>query len=110
MYREILEDLKEWKDNPGRKPLLLTGVRQCGKTYIIEEFARENFKSYVRINFEESEKLSSIFDYDFDVRRIVAELEMNCRTKIVPGETCVFFDEIQECPRAIPCPDRCTSE
>ena len=101
MYREILEDLKEWKDNPGRKPLLLTGVRQCGKTYIIEEFARENFKSYVRINFEESEKLSSIFDYDFDVRRIVAELERNCRTKIVPGETCVFFDEIQECPRAI---------
>ncbi|MBP5757197.1 MAG: ATP-binding protein [Spirochaetales bacterium] len=101
MYREILEDLKEWKDKPGRKPLLLTGVRQCGKTYIIEEFARENFKSYVRINFEESEKLSSIFDYDFDVRRIVAELEMNCRTKIVPGETCVFFDEIQECPRAI---------
>ena len=101
MYREILEDLKEWKDKPGRKPLLMTGVRQCGKTYIIEEFARENFKSYVRINFEESEKLSSIFDYDFDVRRIVAELEMNCRTKIVPGETCVFFDEIQECPRAI---------
>ena len=101
MYREILEDLKEWKDKPGRKPLLMTGVRQCGKTYIIEEFARENFKSYVRINFEESEKLSAIFDYDFDVRRIVAELEMNCRTKIVPGETCVFFDEIQECPRAI---------
>ena len=101
MYREILEDLKEWKDKPGRKPLLMTGVRQCGKTYIIEEFARENFKSYVRINFEESEKLSSIFDYDFDVRRIVAELEINCRTKIVPGETCVFFDEIQECPRAI---------
>ena len=101
MYREILEDLKEWKDKPGRKPLLMTGVRQCGKTYIIEEFARENFKSYVRINFEESEKLSEIFDYDFDVRRIVAELEMNCRTRIVPGETCVFFDEIQECPRAI---------
>ena len=101
MYRTILEDLKEWKDRPGRKPLLLTGVRQCGKTYIVEEFARENFKSYVRINFEESEKLSAIFDYDFDVRRIVSELEMNCRTRIIPGETCVFFDEIQECPRAI---------
>ena len=101
MYRAILEDLKEWKDRPSRKPLLLTGVRQCGKTYIVEEFARENFKSYVRVNFEESEKLSAIFDYDFDVRRIVSELELNCRTKIVPGETCVFFDEIQECPRAI---------
>ena len=101
MYRKILEDLKEWKDKAGRKPLLLTGVRQCGKTYIIEEFARENFKSYVRVNFEESEKLSAIFDYDFDVRRIVSELEVNCRTKIVPGETCVFFDEIQDCPRAI---------
>ena len=101
MYRAILEDLKEWKDRPSRKPLLLTGVRQCGKTYIVEEFARENFKSYVRVNFEESEKLSAIFDYDFDVRRIISELELNCRTKIVPGETCVFFDEIQECPRAI---------
>lgn len=101
MYRDIIEDLKEWKDKTGRKPLLLTGVRQCGKTYIVEEFAKSNFRSYVRINFEESEKLSAIFDYDFDVRRIVSELEIYCRTRIIPGETCVFFDEIQECPRAI---------
>ena len=101
MYREILKDLKEWKDRIGRKPLLLTGVRQCGKTYILEKFARENFRSHVLINFEEYEKISAIFDFDFDVRRIISELELYSKTKIVPGETCVILDEIQECPRAI---------
>ena len=98
MYREILKDLKEWKDRIGRKPLLLTGVRQCGKTYILEKFARENFRSHVLINFEEYEKISAIFDFDFDVRRIISELELYSKTKIVPGETCVILDEIQECP------------
>ena len=101
MYREITNHLIKWKDSPNRKPLLLTGVRQCGKTYIVKKFAEENFKSSVYINFEESEKLSDIFNYDFDVKRIISELELNLKTKIVPGETCVFLDEIQECPRAI---------
>ncbi len=101
MYREILNDLKRWKDNTRRKPLLLTGVRQCGKTYIINEFAKECFDSYVYVNFEESTKISAIFDYDFDVRRILTEIERQQRIQIIPGETLVFFDEIQECPRAI---------
>ncbi len=101
MYREIINDLIRWKDNKHRKPLLFTGVRQCGKTYIIEKFAKEHFDSYVCINFEESANLSAIFDYDFDVDRIITELERIYRTKIVPGKTLVFFDEIQECPRAI---------
>ena len=71
MYREIINDLKKWKDKPRRKPLILTGVRQCGKTYIVDEFARNNFESYVYVNFESEETLSAIFDYDFDVNRIV---------------------------------------
>lgn len=101
MYREILKDLEKWKDKPRRKPLILTGVRQCGKTYIVEEFAHKNFKSYVYVNFESEETLSSIFDYDFDVKRIVKELERHFKTQITPGKTLVFFDEIQECTRAI---------
>ena len=101
MQREIIKDLVKWKDKQGRKPLLLTGVRQCGKTYIVGEFAKQNFKNYAYANFEKSEKLAAIFDYDFDTQRIVSELESALKTKIVPGETLLFLDEIQECPRAI---------
>ena len=101
MFREITEKLIEWKNDSNRKPLMVTGVRQCGKTYIIRSFAREYFKSCIYINFEESGMLSAVFDYDYDVKRIIHELELHFRTEIVPGETCVFLDEIQECPRAI---------
>ena len=101
MFREILKDLEKWKDKSRRKPLLLTGVRQCGKTYIVNEFAGKSFKNYVKVNFEAEEKLSAIFDYDFDVKRIISELEEHYKTRIIPGETILFFDEIQECPRAI---------
>lgn len=101
MYREIINDLKKWRDKSRRKPLILTGVRQCGKTYIVDEFARSNFESYVYVNFESEETLSAIFDYDFDVNRIIKELERHFKTEIIPGKTLVFFDEIQECTRAI---------
>ena len=99
MYREILKDLEKWKDKSSRKPLILTGVRQCGKTYIVEEFGTKNFKSYVYVNFESEENLSAIFDFDFDVNRIVSELERHFKTKIIPGETLVFlmrFRNVQE--------------
>ena len=81
--------------------MLLTGVRQCGKTYIVEEFAKECFDNYVYVNFESAENMSGVFDYDFDVKRIITELERQFKTKITVGNTLVFFDEIQECPRAI---------
>jgi len=101
MFRSIEEDLKRWQHKGSRKPLLLTGVRQCGKTYIIEKFARKNFNGFVYVNFESSEHISGIFEYDYDVRRIIKELEQHFGTRITPGETLVFFDEIQECPRAV---------
>ena len=101
MFREIMNDLIKWKEKTRRKPLLVTGVRQCGKTYTILEFAKEQFKNHVYINFEEVETISAVFDYDFDVNRIISELEHVTKETITPGETLVFFDEIQECPRAI---------
>lgn len=101
MFREITNELIKWKDKPRRKPLLITGVRQCGKTYTIGKFSEEYFKSHVYINFEETERMSAIFDYDYDVNRIISEIENVTGTRIVPGETILIFDEIQECPRAI---------
>lgn len=101
MFREIMNDLQTWKKKKNRKPLILTGVRQCGKTYIVEKFAKEQFDNYVYINFEESEAMSSIFDYDYDVNRIIEEIERTVQKNVIPGKTLLFFDEIQECPRAI---------
>ena len=101
MYRDIMNNLLKWKDNKRRKPLLLTGVRQCGKTYTVTEFAKKYFSDLVYINFEKNEKLSAIFDYDFDVHRIISEIENITSQKIIKGKTLVFFDEIQQCSRAI---------
>ena len=101
MKRDILDELKKWKGSRRRKPLLVTGVRQCGKTYIIKQFGDEYFTNCVTVNFEGQSRYSEIFDYDFDVSRIIKELQTVTKEKIVPGETLLFFDEIQECPRAI---------
>ena len=101
MYRAIKEDLIRWMNRGNRKPLLLTGVRQCGKTYIIKEFAEENFDNFLYVNFELSGNISGIFEYDFDTKRIIRELEQTIGTIVIPGKTLVFFDEIQACPRAI---------
>ena len=101
MFREITKELTKWKTKTRRKPLLMLGVRQCGKTYIIKEFARDHFKNYVYLNFEESENLAAIFDYDYDVQRIISEIESVSGQKVIPGETLLIFDEIQACTRAI---------
>ena len=101
MYRAITEQLKQWKDSPRRKPLLLTGVRQCGKTYVVREFGETQFKNLVYINFEKQPQYVGVFDYNLDPERIVKEIAQISSTDITPGETLVFFDEIQECPKAI---------
>lgn len=102
MKREIMNRLVQWKDCADRKPLMITGVRQCGKTYIIKEFAENEFQEYLYLNFDGNTGLQSIFDYDFDIKRIIHELEIiNFGKKITPGKTLLIFDEIQACPRAI---------
>lgn len=81
---------------------MMTGVRQCGKTYIIKEFGKGEFDDIAIFNFDGNKGLKSVFDFDFDVDRIVDELShLFHEKKIVPGKTLVFFDEIQDCPRAI---------
>ena len=101
MYREITSELTKWKNKSRRKPLLMLGVRQCGKTYVLKEFGNQNFDNICYINFESNRKYADIFDYDFDIDRIISELEFLEKTKIIPGKTLLIFDEIQECPKAI---------
>lgn len=102
MERDIMKELIEWKDSPDRKPLLLTGVRQCGKTYVCKEFGKRCFEDVAYFNFEGNRGLASVFDYDYDIDRILDELGNIIRGKeILPGKTLVIFDEIQDCPGAV---------
>ena len=101
MKRNTLNQLLKWKDKRNRKPLLMTGVRQCGKTYIMKEFGQQEFEDMAYFNFDGNEGLKSVFEFDFDVERILDELSIAHDKKIIPGKTLVVFDEIQDCPRAI---------
>lgn len=102
MERRIIEKLKKWKTKQNRKPLLLTGVRQCGKTYILKEFGKNEFEEIAYFNFDGNSRLKSIFENDFEIDRILDELgSIILGKKIQAGKTLVIFDEIQDCPRAI---------
>lgn len=102
MERTVLEKFVFWKNKKKRKPLLVTGVRQCGKTYLIKEFGENEFEDVAYFNFDGNEALQSVFEHDFNTDRIIDELGSIVREKkIIPGATLVIFDEIQDCPRAI---------
>lgn len=97
----ILDSLIKQKNKENRKPLILKGVRQCGKTYILKEFGMKCYKNFVYCNFEENKSFSKIFEEDFDVKRIVFELSLLTGVSIEKGNTLIFLDEIQESSRAI---------
>lgn len=97
MRRLIYDDLLKWKDSADRKPLLLEGVRQCGKTYLLRKFGSREFRNCVYCNFEETEELRGLFDGSHEPSRIVRDIELLYGTRIVPGETLLILDEIQEC-------------
>lgn len=102
MQRDCILALATWKNKSNRKPLLVTGVRQCGKTFAIKQFGADYFEDTAYFNFEGNADLTSIFSLNFDVKRIVDELgSIILGRKIVAGKTLVIFDEIQECPSAI---------
>ncbi|WP_249028825.1 AAA family ATPase [Tannockella kyphosi] len=101
MKRTIMESLRNWKDNENKKPLIVKGVRQCGKTFILKEFGKEYYNDMVYINFEENESLKSIFEIDFNTTRILFELGLFVGKTIKPNNTLIVFDEVQECGRAI---------
>ena len=101
MKRNIEIDLFRWKNQKTRLPLLLRGARQVGKSYVIEAFARQAFPHFVKVNLEEKPELKQFFETTFDPYVITDNLARYFGTPIRPGETLLFIDEIQECPKAI---------
>ena len=101
MKRRALHDLIQWKESPQRKPLILKGARQVGKTWLMKEFGRTCYANYVYFNFDEEDELKSIFASNKNSQRIIELLSLLAGTKIRPEETLVIFDEIQECPEAL---------
>ena len=100
-YRKILEDLISWKKNKNHKPLILKGVRQVDKTYILKKFSKENFKNVHYFNFEEDKSLSNVFKDSLDPEHILTMLSISSISNIDIKKDLIIFDEIQECPKAI---------
>ena len=100
MYRSAIEKLEKWKDSKDRKPLVLFGARQVGKTWLMREFGSKNHDSVAYITFDLGNSLKAIFDKDFNIPRVIRELSIATGIKITP-DTLIIFDEIQECPNAL---------
>ncbi len=101
LKRKIEDALIAWKNKPGHKPLMIMGIRQCGKTYISQHFAEQNYKNVVYMNFIKQPERINAFVGSKDVDSILLNLSAQIKgVKFIPGETCLIFDEIQECPEA----------
>lgn len=101
MKRHIFKQLQEWKWSKAKKPLILQGARQVGKTYILESFAKTEFKNYAYVNFEQDNRAKNIFEPDLKPDRIIKALALHLGMSIIPKQTLIFFDEIQACPNAL---------
>lgn len=101
MYRNIIEQLREWKNKEGRKPLILAGARQVGKTYILRKFGEEEFDNVVYVNCEDNVLAKNLFVQDYNMQRIVLALGAIAGQSIEAGKTLIILDEIQEAPRGL---------
>ncbi|MGN0325760.1 MAG: ATP-binding protein [Lachnospiraceae bacterium] len=101
MERYAMKQLEKWYNRKNRKPLILKGARQVGKTWLMKEFGRTHFKYTAYVNFDNNKNMSSVFDDDYDIDRILMAINIETGVKIYPEETLIIFDEIQENPKAI---------
>ena len=101
MERKIMKKLIEWKNDHNRKPLILRGARQVGKTYIIKQFGKENYNNVAYFNFDHDQELYQLFENTKDPKRILEQLSFVNGEAIIPEKTLIIFDEIQECPNAL---------
>lgn len=101
MKRYALEKLQKWKEHPFRKPLLLMGARQVGKTWLMQEFGRLHFQKVAYIRFDNSERARRAFSIDFDIPRLLEAISIESKCAIEPQNTLIILDEIQECPAAL---------
>ncbi len=101
MYRRLTEQLKRWKESRDRKPMIIRGARQVGKTWIMKEFGRTCYQKYAYISMDENEVMEEVFRDAFDIPRIISALGIAAGFQIEPDNTLIIFDEIQEIPRAL---------
>ena len=101
MERSLMQDLIDWKENPNKKPLVIQGVRQCGKTFLIEDFAKRYYDDIVYFRFDKDAKVMKFFEQDLDPVRIIKDIGLSRGKALSPHETLIVFDEIQECGNAV---------
>ncbi len=101
MERALMSELWKWKDASNRKPLILWGARQVGKTWLMKEFGRCAYKNTVYISFYNNKRMASVFERDYDCKRIISAIETEMRAEINPEDTILLFDEVQEAPRVV---------
>ena len=101
MYRLAIEELYEWKKSANRKPLIIEGARQVGKTWLMKEFGKQAYEKTVYINFVSNSRMAELFSSDLEIGRIIMGLELYSDVKITPENTLIIFDEVQEVPRAL---------
>ncbi len=101
MYRYAIEELKKWKNKMNRKPLILQGARQVGKTWLMKEFGETEFEDVVYISFDRNERMSKLFEGELVAERLLQGIHMYSGKQIKPGKTLLIFDEVQEVPRAL---------
>ncbi len=101
MYRFAIEELKKWKNNKNRKPLIIRGARQSGKTWLMKEFGSKEYKNIAYVNFDGNIKMHALFEMDYDIKRIIDGIELETEQKIDSKNTLIIFDEVQEVPKAL---------
>lgn len=101
MYRYRIEDLKKWKRRPDRKPLVIRGARQVGKTWLMQEFGKTEYEKIAYVNFEGNPRMKELFEQDLDINRIVQGLKAETNIDIAKETTLIILDEVQEVPQAI---------
>lgn len=101
MQRKAAADLLKWKESTDRKPLMIYGIRQVGKSWLMKDFGAKHYNNVAYVTFDNNPRAKTIFNNDFDVKRIIHELEIETNTKITKNETLIILDEIQTCKRAV---------
>ena len=101
MKRYAMQQLIDWKKKPNRKPLILKGARQVGKTWLLKEFGRTQFAKTAYITFYNNQRMVRVFEDDYEIERILMNFNIEAKTEVTPGDTLIILDEIQEAPRAL---------
>lgn len=101
LIRTQLRELQNWNASSRRKPLLLLGARQVGKTWLLQEFGRKEFDSVAAISFDENPTARAIFDHGYNAQDLLKGIQLETGVRVIPGKTLVVFDEVQECPKAL---------